>query len=55
MTNSETKSDEIVNPVNKEKDASNRELTEINAGVQDKGQAGSNPVKQDEGHARSNP
>nr|GEZ84214.1 hypothetical protein [Tanacetum cinerariifolium] len=44
-----------MNPVNKEKDASNRELTEINAGVQDKGQAGSNPVKQDEGHARSNP
>ncbi|GKF60809.1 hypothetical protein Tco_0177595 [Tanacetum coccineum] len=49
MTNSETESDEIVTPVNKEKDASNRELTEINDGVQDEGQAGSNPGKQDEG------
>ncbi|GKB75340.1 retrovirus-related pol polyprotein from transposon TNT 1-94 [Tanacetum coccineum] len=51
----ETESDEIVTPVNKEKDASNRELTEINAGVQDEGQAGSNPGKQDEGQAGSNP
>nr|GEX51544.1 hypothetical protein [Tanacetum cinerariifolium] len=33
MTNSETESDELVTPVNKEKDASNRELTEINARV----------------------
>nr|GFC29885.1 hypothetical protein [Tanacetum cinerariifolium] len=40
----ETESDEIVTPVNKEKDASNRGLTEINAGVQDEGHAGSNPV-----------
>nr|GEV34298.1 hypothetical protein [Tanacetum cinerariifolium] len=55
MTNSETESDEIVTPVNKEKDASNRVLTEINAGVQDEGHAGSNPDKQDEGQARSNP
>nr|GFB32111.1 hypothetical protein [Tanacetum cinerariifolium] len=55
MTNSEMESEEIVTPVNKEKDASNRELTEINAGVQDEGQAGSNPGKQDEGHARPNP
>ncbi|GJZ21967.1 hypothetical protein Tco_0559006 [Tanacetum coccineum] len=30
MTNSETESDEVVTPVNKEKDASYRELTEIN-------------------------
>ncbi|GKF64589.1 retrovirus-related pol polyprotein from transposon TNT 1-94, partial [Tanacetum coccineum] len=49
MTNSETESDEIVTRVNKEKDASNRELTEINAGVQDEGRAGSNLGKQDEG------
>ncbi|GKC48799.1 hypothetical protein Tco_1071544 [Tanacetum coccineum] len=49
MTNSETKSDEIVTLVNKEKDASNREITEINAGVQDEGRARSNPGKQDEG------
>ncbi|GKA39795.1 hypothetical protein Tco_0732346 [Tanacetum coccineum] len=55
MTNSETESDEIVTPVNKVKDASNRELTEINDGVQDEGQAGSNPGKQDEGQAGSNP
>nr|GEV41747.1 hypothetical protein [Tanacetum cinerariifolium] len=31
MTNSETESDELVTPVNKEKDASHRELIEINA------------------------
>nr|GEY58620.1 hypothetical protein [Tanacetum cinerariifolium] len=54
MTNSEMDSDEIAKPVNKEKDASNRELTIINAGVQDEGQAGSNPRKQDEGQAGSN-
>ncbi|GKE06558.1 hypothetical protein Tco_1398576, partial [Tanacetum coccineum] len=54
MTNSETESDEIVTPINKEKDASNRELTEINAGVQDEGQAGSNPGKQDKGQAGPN-
>nr|GFB71788.1 hypothetical protein [Tanacetum cinerariifolium] len=51
----ETESDEIVTPVNKEKDASNRRLTEINAEVQDKGHAGSNPGKQDEGQTGSNP
>nr|GFB23655.1 hypothetical protein [Tanacetum cinerariifolium] len=55
MTNSETESDDIVTSVNKEKDASNRELTKINAGVQDEGQAGSNPGKQDEGQAGLNP
>ncbi|GKA21503.1 retrovirus-related pol polyprotein from transposon TNT 1-94 [Tanacetum coccineum] len=54
MTNSETESDEVKTPVNKEKDASDRELTEINTGVQDEGQAGSNPGKQDEGQAGSN-
>ncbi|GKD28944.1 retrovirus-related pol polyprotein from transposon TNT 1-94 [Tanacetum coccineum] len=51
---SEIESDEIVTLVNKEKDASNRELTEIDVGVQDEGQAGSNPGKQDEGQAGSN-
>ncbi|GKD35320.1 hypothetical protein Tco_1250829, partial [Tanacetum coccineum] len=35
IADSEMESDEEVTPVNKEKDASNRELTEINAGVQD--------------------
>nr|GEX86544.1 hypothetical protein [Tanacetum cinerariifolium] len=40
--------------VNKEKDASNKELTKINAGVQDERKAESNPGKQDEGHAGSN-
>nr|GEU35597.1 hypothetical protein [Tanacetum cinerariifolium] len=55
MTNSETESDEVVTPVNKEKDASYRELTEINTRVQDEGQVGSNLGKQDEGQARSNP
>ncbi|GJT57905.1 retrovirus-related pol polyprotein from transposon TNT 1-94 [Tanacetum coccineum] len=55
LEDSETESDEVVTPVNKEKDASNMELTEINTGVQDKGQAGSNPGKQDEGQAGSNP
>ncbi|GJQ99057.1 hypothetical protein Tco_0522042 [Tanacetum coccineum] len=55
LADSETESDEVVTPVNKEKDASNRELTEINTGVQDEGQAGSNPGKQDEGQTRSNP
>nr|GEU65865.1 putative reverse transcriptase domain-containing protein [Tanacetum cinerariifolium] len=55
MTNSEMESDEIVTHVNKEKDASNRELTKINVGVQDEGQAGSNPGKQDEGQAGSIP
>nr|GEX75895.1 putative reverse transcriptase domain-containing protein [Tanacetum cinerariifolium] len=45
----------IVTPVNKEKYASNRELTEINFGVQDEGQAGSTPDKQDKGRAGSNP
>ncbi|GJX22135.1 hypothetical protein Tco_0226580 [Tanacetum coccineum] len=43
MTNSEMKFDEVVTPVNKEKDASYRELTEINTGVQDEGQAGLKP------------
>ncbi|GJQ90658.1 retrovirus-related pol polyprotein from transposon TNT 1-94 [Tanacetum coccineum] len=51
----EIESDKIVTPVNKEKDASNKELTEIDVGVQDEGQAGSNPGKQDKGHAGSNP
>nr|GEX07681.1 hypothetical protein [Tanacetum cinerariifolium] len=37
MTNSETESDEIMTLVNKEKDASNMELTKINTGVQDEG------------------
>ncbi|GJT55384.1 copia protein [Tanacetum coccineum] len=46
---------EIVTPVNKEKNASNREFTEINAGVQDEGQAGSNPGKQDKGQSGSDP
>nr|GEW42543.1 copia protein [Tanacetum cinerariifolium] len=54
LADSETKSDKTVTPVNKEKDASNRELTEINVEGQDEGQAGSNPGKQDEGQARSN-
>nr|GEW29914.1 copia protein [Tanacetum cinerariifolium] len=54
-THNETESDKTVTPVNKEKDASNRELTKINAGVQDEGQTRSNPSKQDEGHAESNP
>ncbi|GJZ95496.1 retrovirus-related pol polyprotein from transposon TNT 1-94, partial [Tanacetum coccineum] len=55
LADSETESDEIVTPVIKEKDASNRELTEINVGAQDEGQAGLNPGKQDEGQAGSNP
>ncbi|GKF74632.1 copia protein, partial [Tanacetum coccineum] len=45
ITDSETKSDEEVTPVNKEKDASHRELTKINAGVQDEVQAGSDSGK----------
>ncbi|GKB50863.1 hypothetical protein Tco_0901616 [Tanacetum coccineum] len=55
MTNSEMKFDEVVTPVNKEKDASYRELTEINTRVQDEGQTGLKPGKQDEGYAGSNP
>ncbi|GJS10975.1 retrovirus-related pol polyprotein from transposon TNT 1-94 [Tanacetum coccineum] len=55
LTDSETESDEEVPPVNPEKDASYRELTEINTGDQDEGQAGPNPGKQDEGQAGSNP
>ncbi|GJX11590.1 retrovirus-related pol polyprotein from transposon TNT 1-94 [Tanacetum coccineum] len=43
LADSETESDKEVTLVNKEKDASNKELTEINAGVQDEGQAGSDP------------
>ncbi|GKG57893.1 hypothetical protein Tco_0589504, partial [Tanacetum coccineum] len=43
IADSETESDEEVIPVNKEKDASNRELTKINAGVLDEGQDGSDP------------
>nr|GEW67861.1 copia protein [Tanacetum cinerariifolium] len=42
LADSETEADKTVTPVNKVKDASNRELIEINAGVQDEGQAGSN-------------
>nr|GFB36922.1 hypothetical protein [Tanacetum cinerariifolium]GFB79311.1 hypothetical protein [Tanacetum cinerariifolium] len=55
LADSETEADKTVTPVNKVKDASNRELTEINAGVQDEGQAGSDAGKQDEGQAGSNP
>ncbi|GJT66003.1 hypothetical protein Tco_1017483 [Tanacetum coccineum] len=53
-TNSETKSDKELTPMNPEKDAFHRELTEINAGDQDEGQARPNPGEQDEGQARSN-
>nr|GEW95446.1 hypothetical protein [Tanacetum cinerariifolium] len=55
LADSETESEKTLTPVNKKKDASNRELTEINAGVQDEGQAGLNLGKQDEGQAGSNP
>nr|GEV83033.1 hypothetical protein [Tanacetum cinerariifolium] len=55
MTNSETESNELVTPVNKEIDASYMELTKINTGVQDEGQARSNPGKQDVGQDGSNP
>nr|GEW97353.1 hypothetical protein [Tanacetum cinerariifolium] len=55
ITNSELECDEIVTPVNKKKDASNKEITKINAGVQDEGQARSNPGKQDKGQAGLNP
>ncbi|GKD83860.1 hypothetical protein Tco_1350699 [Tanacetum coccineum] len=55
LTDSETKSDEEVPPVNPEKNASYRELAKINTGDQDEGQAGPNPGKQDEGQAGSNP
>nr|GFC01418.1 hypothetical protein [Tanacetum cinerariifolium] len=55
MTNSEMKSDEVVTLVNKEKDASYKEITEINTRVHDEGQAGSNPGKQDKDQAGSNP
>nr|GEY39354.1 hypothetical protein [Tanacetum cinerariifolium] len=51
----ESESDEIVTPVNKEKDASNWELTGINVGVLDEGQDRSNSGKQDKGQAGSNP
>ncbi|GJT94105.1 retrovirus-related pol polyprotein from transposon TNT 1-94 [Tanacetum coccineum] len=54
LADSETESDEIMTHISKEKDASNRELTESNVGVQDEGQVGSNPGKQDEGQAGSN-
>nr|GFC96174.1 hypothetical protein [Tanacetum cinerariifolium] len=37
LADSETESDKTVTPVNKEKDASNIELTEINARFQDEG------------------
>ncbi|GKB11351.1 hypothetical protein Tco_0845274, partial [Tanacetum coccineum] len=53
-TDSEIESDEEVRPVNPEKDASYRELTEINTGDQDEGQARPNPGKQDEVQAGSN-
>nr|GFA72424.1 hypothetical protein [Tanacetum cinerariifolium] len=39
LADSKTESDKIVTPVNKEKDTSNKELTKINAGGQDEGQA----------------
>ncbi|GJT05096.1 retrovirus-related pol polyprotein from transposon TNT 1-94 [Tanacetum coccineum] len=54
LTDSETQSDKEVPPVNPEKNASYKELTKINNGVQDKGQAGPNPSKQDEGQAGLN-
>ncbi|GJS24336.1 hypothetical protein Tco_0452968 [Tanacetum coccineum] len=53
-TDSETESDEELLPVNPKKDASHKELTEINAGDQDEGQAGPNLSEQDEGQAGSN-
>ncbi|GJR20931.1 hypothetical protein Tco_0969458 [Tanacetum coccineum] len=53
-TDSETESDEEVPPVNPEKDASYKELTEINTRDQDKGQAGPNRGKQDKGQDGSN-
>ncbi|GKG60210.1 hypothetical protein Tco_0609874, partial [Tanacetum coccineum] len=43
LADSEMESDKEVTPVNKKKYASNRELIEINAGVQDEGQARSDP------------
>ncbi|GKG29753.1 retrovirus-related pol polyprotein from transposon TNT 1-94, partial [Tanacetum coccineum] len=46
LTNSETESDKEVPPMNPKKDASYRELTEINTGDQDEGQVGPNPNKQ---------
>nr|GEW09369.1 hypothetical protein [Tanacetum cinerariifolium] len=49
VPNCEMESDKTVTPVNKQKDTSNREPTEINVVVQDEGQAGSNSSKQDEG------
>ncbi|GJY20714.1 hypothetical protein Tco_0393280 [Tanacetum coccineum] len=55
LTDNETDSDKEVPPVNTEKDASYKELTEINTGVQDEGQARPNLGKQDEGQAGSNP
>ncbi|GJY10269.1 retrovirus-related pol polyprotein from transposon TNT 1-94 [Tanacetum coccineum] len=55
LADSEKESDEVVTHGNKEKDASNKELTKINTRVQDEGQAGSNPGKQDKGQAGSNP
>nr|GEW09289.1 histone deacetylase 14 [Tanacetum cinerariifolium] len=55
MTNSETESNEVVTPVNKERDASYMELIKINTRVQDEGQARSNPGKQDVGQDGSNP
>ncbi|GJV85309.1 copia protein [Tanacetum coccineum] len=54
-TDSETESDEEVPPMNLEKDASYKELTEINTGDQDEGHVRPNPGKQDEGQAGSNP
>ncbi|GJV63633.1 hypothetical protein Tco_1474461 [Tanacetum coccineum] len=55
QTDSEMESDEEVPPVNPEKDASYRELIEINTRDQDEGQAGPNPGKQEEGQVGSNP
>ncbi|GKF12130.1 retrovirus-related pol polyprotein from transposon TNT 1-94 [Tanacetum coccineum] len=54
-TDSEIESDKKLPPVNPEKDASHKELTEINAGDQDEGQAGPNPGEQEEGQAGLNP
>ncbi|GKB86466.1 hypothetical protein Tco_0958738, partial [Tanacetum coccineum] len=55
LADSETESDKEVTHVNKKKDASNKELTKINARVQDEGEARSDPGKQDKGQAGSNP
>nr|GEY19995.1 hypothetical protein [Tanacetum cinerariifolium] len=54
LADSKTESDKTVTPINKEKDASNTELTKINVGGQNEGHDGSNPNKEDLGQAGSN-